>query len=205
MTTTTPGSASGRTRLAPDERRAQLLALGVRLLATRSLDELSVDLLMEEAGISRGLLYHYFGSKVGFHQAVVQHAADELYAQTAPPAGGDPLDRLLVSMEAYVDYVEANHAAYRSIVKAAASGNDAMRTVYDTTFAALADRFFHEDPDGEILPDTPAHRLLVRAWQAMVEELVLAWCEEPAGLGRADLLQVITGSLPVLLGTLPAE
>ena len=35
------------------------------LLATRSLDELSIDLLAEEAGISRGLLYHYFGNKHG--------------------------------------------------------------------------------------------------------------------------------------------
>ena len=52
-----PGPGPGaRTRLAPDERRSQLLDLGVRLLATRSLDELSIDLLAEEAGISRGML-----------------------------------------------------------------------------------------------------------------------------------------------------
>ena len=74
-------------RLAPDERRSQLLDLGVRLLATRSLDQLSIDLLAEEAGISRGLLYHYFGNKHAFHEAVVRRAADDLIAQTAPPAG----------------------------------------------------------------------------------------------------------------------
>src|SRR6476660_10283819 len=93
---------SPRIRLTPDERRAQLLDLGVRLLADRSLDELSIDLLAEEAGISRGLLYHYFGNKVAFHEAVVRHAADDLIAQTAPPPGGDPLERPLVSVTAYV-------------------------------------------------------------------------------------------------------
>src|SRR3712207_9431639 len=68
-----------RTRLAPEQRRTQLLDLGVRLLATRSLDELSIDLLAEEAGISRGLLYHYFGNKHAFHEAV------------GPPPGGGPI------------------------------------------------------------------------------------------------------------------
>src|SRR3954466_3007772 len=103
-----------RTRLAPDQRRGQLLDLGVRLLATRSLDELSIDLLAEEAGISRGLLYHYFGGKQAFHLPAVRRAADALIAQTAPPAGGDPLARLQVSVAAYVDYVLANFEGYVS-------------------------------------------------------------------------------------------
>jgi AcrR family transcriptional regulator len=56
-------SPTGRVRMSPDGRREQLLELGVRLLSTRSLDELSIETLAEEAGISRGLLYHYFGNE----------------------------------------------------------------------------------------------------------------------------------------------
>ena len=121
-------TATTRSRLAPDERRSQLLDLGVRLLATRSLDELSIDLLAEEAGISRGLLYHYFGSKQAFHEAVVRHAADDLIAQTTPPTDGAPLERLLTSVTAYVDYVVANHEGYVSLIKGAAGGNETLRT-----------------------------------------------------------------------------
>ena len=73
----------------PTSAAASCSTSGVRLLATRSLDELSIDLLAEEAGISRGLLYHYFGNKHAFHEAVVRRAADDLIAQTAPPAEGD--------------------------------------------------------------------------------------------------------------------
>ncbi|WP_418057965.1 TetR/AcrR family transcriptional regulator [Pimelobacter simplex] len=204
VTATTPSSAP-RTRLSPAERRTQLLDLGVRLLATRSLDELSIDLLAEEAGISRGLLYHYFGGKQGFYEAVVQHAADDLYTQTAPPSEGEPLERLMASLTGYVDYVVANNTGYRSLVKAAAGSNDTLRAIYDTTFAALAERFFTADPGGLVIPDTPAVRLVLHAWQAMVEDLVLTWCDEPAGLSRDDLLQVITGSLPALIETLPAQ
>src|SRR3954451_5854001 len=99
MTTVT---ATTRSRLTPDERRSQLLDIGVRLLATRSLDELSIDLLAEEAGISRGLIYHYFDTLHAFREAVVRRTADDLIAQTAPPAEGDPLERLRVSVTAYV-------------------------------------------------------------------------------------------------------
>ena len=67
--------ATPRVRMSPARRREQLLDLGVTLLATRSLDELSIEILAEEAGISRGLLYHYFGNKHDFHEAVVRRAA----------------------------------------------------------------------------------------------------------------------------------
>lgn len=193
---TRPGA---RTRLAPDERRSQLLDLGVRLLSTRSLDELSIDLLAEEAGISRGLLYHYFGNKHAFHEAVVRRAADDLIAQTAPPTEGEPLERLLISVSAYVDYVVANHAGYLSLVKGAAAGNDTLREIYEEARGALTDRIFREDARGGILPDTAATRLVVRGWAAMTEELVLTWVVDPDGVTREQLLAMIATSLPALV------
>ncbi len=169
-----------RTRLSPEERRSQLLDLGVRLLATRSLDELSIDLLAEEAGISRGLLYHYFGNKHAFHEAVVRRACDELIAQTAPPAGGEPLDRMLVSVTAYLDYVVANYEGYLSLVKGAAGGNETLRLIYDEARFVLTDRIFLEDAQGELITDTPPNRLIVRGWAAMTEELAITWAHSTA-------------------------
>jgi AcrR family transcriptional regulator len=196
--------AGARTRLSPDQRRSQLLDLGVRLLATRSLDELSIDLLAEEAGISRGLLYHYFGNKHAFHEAVVRRAANDLIAQTAPPVDGEPLERLLTSVTAYLDYVEANYEGYLSLVKGAAGGNDTLRQIYEEARSALTDRIFREDAQGEIIPDTALSRLIVRGWAAMTEELVITWVQDPAGVTRADLLAVIAASLPTLVEASPA-
>jgi AcrR family transcriptional regulator len=201
--TTTP-----RTRLSPEQRREQLLDLGVRLLAHRSLDELSIDLLAEEAGISRGLLYHYFGSKQAVHEAVVRHAADDLIAQTTPPSDGEPLERLLTSVTAYVDYVVANHEGYVSLVKAAAGGNESLRAIYEEARAALNSRIFRDDAasdsgEGEIVPDTPATRLVVRGWSAMTEELVLAWIDAPGGVTREQLLAIIAGSLRAVVEAIP--
>ncbi len=197
MTATTAARA-GRTRLSPAQRRTQLLDLGVSLLATRSLDELTIDLLAEEAGISRGLLYHYFGTKHDFHEAVVRRAVDDLVEQTAPPADGEPLDRLLASVAAYVDYVIANYEGYSSIVKAAQGGNDTLRQLYDEARTALTDRIFTADAQGDLVVDTPAARLMVRGWAALSEELVLAWARDPAGVSREELLRAVTAALPLL-------
>lgn len=207
MTTSTQGAqgaqSAQRTRLTPEQRRSQLLDLGVRLLATRSLDELSIDLLAEEAGISRGLLYHYFGNKHDFHEAVVRRAADDLIEQTAPPAEGEPMVRLVSSLAAYVDYVVANHEGYLSLVKAAAGGNETLREIYEEAREALNGRVFREDAQGQILPDTPATRLVVRGWSAMTEELVLSWIADPSGLTREQLLDVLAASLPAIVETVP--
>ena len=203
VTATTPSSSGpGRSRLSPDQRRTQLLDLGVSLLATRSLDELTIDVLAEEAGISRGLLYHYFGNKHDFREAVVRRAVDDLVAQTAPPEGGEPLDRLLASVAAYVDYVVANYQGYVSIVRAAAGGNDALRDLYEEARTSLMERIFTEDAQGQIIPDTAAARLMVRGWAAMSEELVLAWVADPSGVTRQQLLDAITASLPALVDVL---
>jgi AcrR family transcriptional regulator len=204
VTQPTPSSAP-RTRLTPDQRRSQLLDLGVRLLATRSLDELSIDLLAEEAGISRGLLYHYFGNKHAFHEAVVRRAADDLIAQTTPPTEGEPMVRLLTSITAYVDYVIANHEGYVSLVKAAAGGNESLRAIYEEARDALNSRAFREDAQGQILQDTPATRLVVRGWSAMTEELVLSWIDDPSGVTREELIEIVTASLPAIVGVIPGE
>jgi AcrR family transcriptional regulator len=199
VTRPTATSAATRTRLSPDQRRTQLLDLGVSLLATRTLDELTIDLLAEEAGISRGLLYHYFGNKHAFREAVVRRAVDDLVAQTAPPPGGEPLDRLLASVTAYVDYVVDNYQGYASIVKTAQGGNDALRRLYDEARTALTDRIFTEDAQGELIADTPGARLMVRGWAALAEELVLAWAADPDGVTREQLLGAVAGSLPGLV------
>lgn len=191
-----------RTRLGPDERRTQLLDLGVALLATRTLDDLTVELLAGEAGISRGLLYHYFGGKQAFQEAVVRRAVDDLVAQTAPPADGEPLERLLASMAAYVDYVTDNFEGYASIVRAAQSGNESLRRLHDEARRVLTDRIFTEDAQGAVIPDTPATRLAVRGWSAMTEELVLSWAAEPGPVSREELLHALTASLPALVDLL---
>ena len=197
---TTP---TGRVRMTPESRREQLLELGTRLLATRTLDEVSIELLAEEAGISRGLLYHYFGNKQEFHAAVVRRAVEDIYAITAPRGIEDPLEQLAVSLGAYVDYVKENYTGYVSLIRAAAGGNEELRAIYQQARRALTDRIF-EIAGAEQLAelgvvDSAATRLLVDGWAALVENVVVAWVEDPAGLSRDELLQRLALVLPAIV------
>jgi AcrR family transcriptional regulator len=189
-------STGRRVRLSPDTRREQLIDLGLRLLQTRSLDELSIDLLAAEAGISRGLLYHYFRDKQHFHRAVVRRAADELIATTAPDPSLEPNARLTASLEAYVDYVLTRYPAYVSLVKSAAGGDAVLREIYEDTRTAMTARIF--DSLGDLgLADTPAIRLLARGWAAMVEETVLSWVPEQR-VGKDELVRLLATALPAI-------
>lgn len=186
-----------RVRLHPDTRREQLLDLGVQLLGTRSLDELSIDVLAEEAGISRGLLYHYFRNKQEFHRAVVRRAADDLIRVTSPDTTLDPIPRLRAALSAYLDYVAANFEPYTTLVRGAAGGDQVLREIYEDARVALTGRIF-ESLEEYGLSDGPAVRLLTNGWAAMVEETVISWVPAQQ-VPREELLDLLAAALPAIL------
>ena len=187
-----------RTRLSPDARRAQLIALGVEMLATRTLDELSVEVIAQQAGISRGLLFHYFSSKQDFHTAVARAAADELIRRTAPDTSKAPLEALYGSLDAFVQYVEENPDNYKSLVRGAASGDSEMRAIFDDTRARLAQRVL--DTVGDMgLRMGPRASLAVHGWVAYCEECVIRWIDDGRMLDRGSLLDLLTKALPAVV------
>lgn len=202
-------TSTPRVRMSPDSRREQLLALGVEVLSTRSLDDLSIDLLAEEAGISRGLLYHYFGNKQDFHEAVVRRAVEDLIAVTAPVDDGDMMVRLRVSLDNYLSYVETNHTAYLSIRRAASGGNETIREIYESARNALTDRIFDSAGPAVLaefgIKDVPGTRMMARAWAALIEHACLEWVEDARGITRDALLASVTDSLIAVLSVAPVR
>ncbi len=71
-------------RFTADDRRKQLIRIGLMMLRTRPIHELSIDDVAGEAGISRGLLFHYFPSKRDFYVAVISAAGRRLLRVTKP-------------------------------------------------------------------------------------------------------------------------
>lgn len=186
-----------RLRLNPQARRAQLIELGVQMLATRTLDELSVEDLAQQAGISRGLLFHYFASKQEFHLEVARAAAQELLRRTEPDPAQAPVAALHASLGAFIDYVEENPDNYTSLVRGAASGDGDMRAIFDATRATLAQRVV--SVIGEAAADRRAHvELAVHGWVAYVEECVIRWIGTRA-VTRDELLGMLSRSLPAVV------
>ncbi|WP_404429746.1 TetR/AcrR family transcriptional regulator [Microbacterium lacus] len=83
-------SEATRTRLDPDARRAQILDAAADLYRERRYDDVSLEELAAAAGVARGLLHHYFGSKRELYLAVVTRSA-RLPVQELPDLEGRPL------------------------------------------------------------------------------------------------------------------
>src|SRR5438067_1523101 len=83
-----------RVRLDVDERRTQLVELGLRHFGARAYDDVSIDAIAEAAGISKGLLYHYFPTKRAFYVATIREAASRLVASTETADDVPPMAHL---------------------------------------------------------------------------------------------------------------
>lgn len=186
-----------RNRLKPEERRAQLIALGLEMLSERPIDEVSVEAIAESAGISRGLLFHYFPSKRDFHFAVAQAAAEELLERTMPDTALPPLERLAAGIEQFVDYVIAKRDAYVSLVSGAAGADPDLARLFDVTRQTNADRLVESLVEIGV-PSNARLRVTARAWVAFIEEATVHALTRNE-LGRAELLEYLwASSLPVL-------
>src|SRR5690349_6850769 len=95
-----------RVRLDVDERRAQLLELGLNIFGSSDYESISIDDIAAKAGMSKGLLYHYFASKRGFYVAVIRHAAEKLRASIDPGREVPPLERVEIAIKNYLDFVD---------------------------------------------------------------------------------------------------
>jgi AcrR family transcriptional regulator len=186
-----------RTRLDPIARRAQLIALGVEMLATRTLDALSVEDIAKKAGISRGLLFHYFSSKQEFHLEVARAAAQDLIDRTEPDPSLPPMEALRAGLVAFIDYVEENPDNYKSLVRGAAAGDDQMRAIFDETRTTLAGRII-ETLGGVDLSLGPRAKLAVHGWVAFTEECVIRWIDGGAA-NRDELIEMLTKALPAVV------
>jgi AcrR family transcriptional regulator len=105
--------ATARRRLSPEDRRAELLALGAEVFGKRPYDEVRIDEIAERAGVSRALMYHYFPDKRAFFAAVVKDEADRLYAatQNLPPTGLTMFEEIRIGVLGYMAYHEQNPEA----------------------------------------------------------------------------------------------
>lgn len=193
-----------RTRMNPADRRAQLLELGARMLAERPLEQISVEEIADTAGVSRGLLFHYFTSKRDFHLAIVRHTGAEMLAHTEPDPDLEPLDMLRAAVAAYVDYVGDNRTTYVSLLRGSASGDPDLREEFERTRAAMAERIATHLPRLGIEPDARI-ALAVRGWIAFVEETTISWLREQQ-VSRDDLIGLHVAALPaVALGAAAAD
>ena len=96
-------------------RRGQLLDAAARLMEREGFHGVSMQALADEAGVSVGLIYKYFGSKEDLLLAVIVNVLDA-FAERVPAAieaaGQDPVRRIVAGFRCYCTVIhEYRHAA----------------------------------------------------------------------------------------------
>jgi AcrR family transcriptional regulator len=90
----------------PDIRRAELLDRAAGLFIQHGYDNVSLNDLIADAGVSKGAFYHWFPSKDALIAALAQRSAHEGFAgveDAIARADGDALDRLNALLQAGFD------------------------------------------------------------------------------------------------------
>ena len=157
-----------RTRLSQDERRRQLLGIGLRMLVEKPIQDLSLDAVAAEAGISRGLLFHYFPTKTDYYDAVVGAALRRVLRNISP----DPDVAADIALRQFVERFYAQIDRRRAFYLALVFGSDAISIGgegVESHRMTVAHRVI--DALGLGRDATP----VVHGWTAYVEDRALLW------------------------------
>jgi AcrR family transcriptional regulator len=164
-------------RLSVEERRLQLLDAALALFAHRPPEEVSLDDVAEQAGVSRPLVYRYFpGGKQQLYEAALGSAADELRLCFDEPRVGPLLARLSRALDRYLAFVDEHDTGFSALLR----GGSVVETshtsgIVDGVRRAAADHIIsHLD----VAEPGPRLRMTVRMWITAVEAASLIWLDE---------------------------
>lgn len=166
--------------MSTEARRQQLLDSGVALLKHRPHTDVSIEEIAEAAGVSKGLLYHYFPTKGDFIVAALERGQQELAERLTPDPSLPPVQRLDASLDAFLDYVEEHPAAFASIFRGE-SEDPAVTVAVEAGRAAQMDTLMTSIGEWGEAPvsveRTPELEAAVQGWLFFVEGAVLHWME----------------------------
>lgn len=179
MAATTPRFS----RLPAEDRRGQIFAQARRLFSERPPAEVSMQDIADAAGVRRGLVNHYFGTKRDLYLAVVREMV-----RLPPP----PLARTWPeALDAWLEMVERHRETW---VAALTSRDPELAPILEQAREAGAARVL------EIagVRDTPGARARVRAYGGAAEAATLEWLVR-GRLTRAEVHDLLVTALKSLV------
>jgi AcrR family transcriptional regulator len=166
-----------------------------RVFAERPYEEVTMDVVAEEAGISRALLYRHFPGKPALFAAVYQRAADRLL-DTVHVDPNAPLEgQIVAGLDAHFDYFLANRHAVLAANQTLAT-DPVVQGIINSELETLRDRI----ADAIDLDHVARQRLsaLVISWLAFVRVLCVQWLAEQ-NFTRDELRAICVNALGAVL------
>jgi AcrR family transcriptional regulator len=189
-------------------REQEILDVAEREFARHGFQGASMDAIASGAGISKPLVYSYFGSKEGLYRRLVGRAGDNFRATVADVTSSGPPDvRMWRGILAYFDFVERYEWGWTVLYSQYAGGGELAREL-DANRAAvtalLADLFVavaraHGMAE-ELLPEV---RVSAHAFEGAAEGIGRRWLqhpEEPKELQALRLMNFAWRGIEQMLG-----
>jgi AcrR family transcriptional regulator len=190
-------------RLEYDERREQILSTARALFAERPYGEVSTIEIADAAGVTRGLLHHYFGTKRSLYLEVVRELVgspvlDVLEAITTAPE--QPPRSWEDSVALWMDVIEANQDAWLIAIDAGETGRDrAMQEILDGARERTVTEVIRVLGIDEA--DLPEIRAVVRCFGSLAEEITREWLQRKR-LTKEQARVILVGTLPGMVESL---
>ncbi len=194
-----------RTRLDPDVRREQILTEASTVFADRDYSAVSLEMIASRAGVTRGLVHHYFGSKRGLFLAVVERAVripDDV-ALIPDGASGSFEEIVAACVRRWMRMIESTGGLWIAADSGGIGGADADE-VLASARDDLVDRMIDEVPFPESL-DRDLLRSALRCYAAVARVATEEWLvrgtldrTQTAALLRLELLGVVERIVPAL-------
>ena len=150
-----------------------MLDAAIALAAGGDIATISVGEVAARAGVSEGLLYHYFSTKQALVTAAVRRAADAFIEDLRAAAAGPPLTRLTAGLGAYLDHVQAQPTGWRALLHAntaelAEIGNEVEHESLRLALDALG-----------IAEPSSVLSVTLSGWAQLERSICLGWLEHP--------------------------
>lgn len=184
-------------RLEPDERREQILVCAIALFGERPYAAVSTTELAHRAGVARGLINHYFGTKRDLYLEVVRRM------MTIPQVAVDRLpdgplsERVRVSVSWFLDGVARHSRAWLAAVEGVGRDPEVEKILAEADEAA-ADRVLEAAGLASVVAHREELRAMIRAYGGMVKAAAREWLVRGA-LSREQVQHLLTTTLLSLL------
>jgi|BarGraNGADG00212_1021973.scaffolds.fasta_scaffold27597_1 AcrR family transcriptional regulator len=162
-------------RLEPDTRREQILDCAVRLFGERPYAAVSTTDIARDAGVARGLLNHYFGTKRDLYLEVVRKMVLLPDLDGAVAATGSLAERVERSVDWFLDTVAAHGKTFVAVTGAEGVGDDPEIEQILAEADDIAARKVLETVGRSEGAGDEQWRAIIRAYGGMVKAAVREW------------------------------
>ena len=186
-------------RLDPGQRREQILDAANALFAERTYDEVSVEDIASSAGVTRGLVHHYFGGRKQVYIALLQRLGAVREEQLPRPVGRSARARVADSVSRWLDWTEANRTIWLATIARGEdiADPDIRAVVLDLVRRAVALVAAHHTDLAE--QDSPRLRYALECWTGLNRAATRRWLQNEAT--REATHQLIASTLEHVLHT----